>query len=516
MGHSALEYTDLPRRAQVLARRGWKVLRANWHLGVTAFGGPPVHFKILNDKFVKKSKWIDEQVYQELFSISQALSGPASTKMLYCINLIQDGFMAALFSFLIWSLPGALGMYALSVGVSNIDDTLPRPVYALLSGLNAATVGVIALAAVELAHKAITDKLTRIIVFGTGTAGLLYNALWYFPLLMVISGIATLVFDYRWLHRPVAALARFPDRLRRRRDPPSSVTPGGTTEIDAATTSSAQPNDVEMHTVRPRSEVRSELPVTEQEGNAPGTSSRSTAENEPRIIPREMRLDFSWKTGTIIITLFFLTFIVAMVVRSVLPDPGPPLLYRLFANMYLAGTIIFGGGPVVIPLLREYVVAEGWVSPRDFLIGLALIQAFPGPNFNFAVFCGSLTAINQGYSSAAGALIAWVGIFAPGMILVHGTMGIWSVARSQRWVKAILRGINAGAVGLIYTAVYRIWSVGYIDEGFQFGRSLGDDPWWLVVTAMSFVGGRWFGFNAPTAIILGAAMGLVRYGVVSA
>jgi len=184
--------------------------------------------------------------------------------------------------------------------------------------------------------------------------------------------------------------------------------------------------------------------------------------------------------------------------------------------MYLAGTIIFGGGPVVIPLLREYIVAEGWVSPRDFLIGLALIQAFPGPNFNFAVFLGSLTAIKNGYSSIAGALIAWVAIFSPGLILVHGTMGLWGAARNRRWVKALLRGINAGAVGLIYTAVYRIWQVGYIDEGFQFGRSLGDDPWWVVVVATSYVGGRWFKISAPAAIILGAVLGLLRYAVVNA
>jgi chromate transport protein ChrA len=161
-------------------------------------------------------------------------------------------------------------------------------------------------------------------------------------------------------------------------------------------------------------------------------------------------------------------------------------------------------------------VAEGWVSPRDFLIGLALIQAFPGPNFNFAVFLGSLTALNAGESSFVGALIAWVGIFSPGLILVHGTMGIWSAVRSRRSVKSVLRGVNAGAVGLMYTAVYRIFLVGYIDEGFQSGRSLGDDPWWVVITATSYVGGRYFGMNAPTAIVLGGALGLVRYGVVSA
>ncbi len=201
-----------------------------------------------------------------------------------------------------------------------------------------------------------------------------------------------------------------------------------------------------------------------------------------------------------------------MVLRGVLPDP--PLLYSLFANMYLAGTIIFGGGPVVIPLLREYVVAQGWVSPRDFLIGLAIVQAFPGPNFNFAVFLGSLTAINGGYSSVSGAFLAWLAIFSPGIILVHGTMGIWSVVRSEPWIKSALRGINAAAVGLIYTAVYRIWQVGYLDELSDTGHSLGDDPWWLVVASTSYVGGRYFKLNAPVAIVLGAAMGLARYGVV--
>ncbi|KAK3328089.1 chromate transporter-domain-containing protein [Cercophora scortea] len=520
MAIAASPGSDLSRKARVVAHRAWNVLRANWYLGFTSFGGPPVHFKIFNDKFVQKSKWIDEQLYQELFSISQALSGPASTKMLYCINLIQDGVLAAVFSFLVWSLPGAIGMFGLSIGVSNINETLPRPVYALLSGLNAATVGVIALAAVELSHKAITDKLTRILVFLGATAGMLYNALWYFPLLMFLAGIATLVFDYRWLHRPVAAANRAIVYLQWwKRSPPHPAQAQAAEDNTTPVPARSQPDDIELNTIAPAGQSnnqRSDLPLTEQDAKTPTSPRRSaTTETEPRIVPRELRLDISWQAGTAIIGCFFLSFIVIMVLRSSAVLPASPLLYRLFANMYLAGTIIFGGGPVVVPLLREYVVAEGWVSPRDFLIGLALIQAFPGPNFNFAVFLGSLTAIKFGYSAVAGALIAWVGIFFPGLIMVHGTLGIWGAARSRRWVKAVLRGVNAGAVGLIYTAVYRIWNVGYIDEGFEFGRSLGDDPWWVVVTATSFVGGRWFGFNAPVAILLGAVMGLVRYGVVS-
>ncbi|KAL2022382.1 hypothetical protein VTK56DRAFT_5449 [Thermocarpiscus australiensis] len=436
--------------------------------------------------------------------------------MLYCINLIRGGFMAALASFLIWSLPGAIGMYALSIGVSNINETLPGPVYALLSGLNAATVGVIALAAVELSQKAIADKLTRVIVFVAGAAGMLHNALWYFPVLMLVSGCATLIFDYRWIHRPLAKLTQAARRANSPWLARRSARPDPREQEQAPRTPSAsQSSNVE-------SVPRSDLPLTEDEVRQPSTSNASfpsTAETEPRVVPRELRFDMSWKTGTAIIAAFFLSFIVAMVLRRVLVCPEgsqPPLLYRLFSNMYLAGTIIFGGGPVVIPLLREYVVAEGWVSPRDFLIGLAIIQAFPGPNFNFAVFLGSLTALNSGHSSIAGALIAWAGIFSPGLILVHGTMGIWSAARNRRWVKSIMRGINAGAVGLTYTAVYRIFGVGYVDERSQSGRSLGDDPWWVVITATSYVGGRYFNINAPLAIVLGALLGLVRYRVVSA
>ncbi|OLN90317.1 putative transporter YwrB [Colletotrichum chlorophyti] len=509
------------------AARAADVFRYNWHLGLTAFGGPPVHFKIFHDRFVKRLKWIDEQMYQELFSICQALSGPASTKMMYCINLIQNGLFGAILAFFIWSLPGAMGMYGLSVGVSNIGSSLPRAVYALLSGLNAATVGIIALAAVELSDKAITDKLTRTLVFLSAAAGMMYNALWYFPVLMAAAGCAAVVHDYRWVHKPArrvvgvirALLGKKRDRspmqdeqgvelevnTRTMTDHGKDAEPVGTS---SATTAAFRPLSPEHRTTgTPRNE-QGQTPLQPE-----AEVCRSLADSEPRVVPKEFRLDFSWKSGTAIIAAFFVSFIAVMITRGVVTDL--PILYRLFSNLYLAGTIIFGGGPVVIPLLREYVVAEGWVSPRDFLIGLAIAQSFPGPNFNFAVFLGGLTAINAGRSSIGGALLAYLGIFTPGMVLVHGTMGVWGALRSRPWVKAAVRGVNAAAVGLIYTAVYRIWQVGYIDEGFQSGRSLGDDAWWVVVTATAFVGGRYYGIAAPFAILLGAVMGLVRYGVVS-
>lgn len=416
-------------------------------------------------------------------------------------------------------------MYGLSLGVSNIDENLPRVAYALLSGVNAATVGIIAQAAVQLSEKAITDKMTRMLVFLGAVAGLMYNALWYFPLLMVLAALATVVHDFRWLHRPVRWVRALPRRLRgsalQRQEGDVELSNLETRGEDAAErhvervtgTTHEDSSGSKGATLRPSKKIVTPLNQGDAGPSAPAEAGDPPSETDERTVPENRRLSMNWKLGLVTIAGFFLIFTAVMVLRGVLD--APPLLYRLFANMFLAGTIIFGGGPVVIPLLREYVVAEGWVSSRDFLIGLALIQAFPGPNFNFAVYLGGLTALNGGFDAAAGSVLGFVGIFLPGLVLVHGTMGIWSAIRGWRWVKSALRGINAAAVGLIYTAVYRLWQIGYIDEGYREGTSLAVVPWWVVVTATSYVGGMWFKVNAPVAIILGIIMGMIWYGVVS-
>ena len=371
-------------------------------------------------------------------------------------------------------------MYALSLGIQNIKTGLPDSVYALLSGLNAATVGIVLLAAVQLSQKAITDKLTRLLVFFGGVAGMLYTALWYFPVLMVAGGLATLLWDLRMPHiaaKPI--VQKFTQRRRRRRSPDEA------------------PQDIEL-------DLTNSTPPQAQH-----------TPPEPRTVPLSSTLPMSLATGLLLLTAFALTFTAIMITRGVLSPL--PLTFSLFANLYLAGTIIFGGGPVVIPLLREYIVTQGWVSPRDFLLGLALIQAFPGPNFNFAIYLGALTVANKTtLPSILGAIIGYVAIFLPGIWVQTSFLGVWGLLRGKRWFRFLLRGLHATAVGLVYTAVYRLWQIGLLDRGSEGGRPLGDDAWWVAVTATSFVGGRWFGMAAPVAIVLGAAMGLIWYGVVRA
>jgi chromate transport protein ChrA len=201
-----------------------------------------------------------------------------------------------------------------------------------------------------------------------------------------------------------------------------------------------------------------------------------------------------------------------MVLRGTLKLRTLP--FDLFANMYLAGTIIFGGGPVVIPLLREYVVQPGWVSPRDFLLGLAIIQALPGPNFNFGVYLGALTLAPTSTPSIAGAFLGGLGIFAPGIVLSVGVQSLWRVLRTKPMVLSMLRGINATAVGLVFTAVYRLWEIGYLTPESSSGKSLAAEPWWVVVAAVTYAETAWFGVSPAAAIVMGAVLGLGWFGAV--
>merc|ERR1711939_313452 len=114
-----------------------EMLKTNWYLGMTSFGGPAVHFQIFHRMFVDKLQWLDEQTYREMFALTQSLPGPASTKMIYAINIFRSGHLSGLLAFLMWSAPGGVGACAMAVGAARIKDPLPLPVYALLSGSTA-------------------------------------------------------------------------------------------------------------------------------------------------------------------------------------------------------------------------------------------------------------------------------------------------------------------------------------------------------------------------------------------
>ncbi|KAL1611292.1 hypothetical protein SLS59_000010 [Nothophoma quercina] len=430
--------------------------------------------------------------------------------------MIHAGLVSAIFAFLLWSLPGAIGMYGLSLGVQRMPDRLPPVVYAFLSGMNASTVGLIALAAVQLAQKAIKDRLTRILVILGACAGICYNALWYFPALIVIGGTITVLWD-TWLAQRVGkAKAKWESKRRRARNEV-----GDAEETNAA--EDIQPAQ-ELPVRRPEAVKRraqagssTDRIVPEVEESELGRahsqrSARADTTSPPAPVADVKTHNISVKVGVSLIVGFLASFLVVMIIRGTVENRG--LVFDLFSNMYLAGTIIFGGGPVAIPLLRSYVVDPGWVSPRDFLLGLAIIQAFPGPNFNFSVYLGALALTSTGTPTVLGGMLSFLGIFFPGLVLTVSVQSIWQAMRAKPWVLSLLRGINATAVGLVFTAVYRLWEIGYLTPESSDGTSLAREPWWVVVATLTYAETAWFGVPPAVAIVFGAVLGLGWYGAV--
>jgi len=129
----------------------------------------------------------------------------------------------------------------------------------------------------------------------------------------------------------------------------------------------------------------------------------------------------------------------------------------LFDAFYRSGALVFGGGHVVLPLLQAETVTPGWVSNEAFLAGYGLAQAVPGPLFTFAAYLGAV--MGPAPSGATGALIALVGVFLPGILLVYGMLPFWDTLRSRPMAQAAMRGANAAVVGILGAALYDpVWT----------------------------------------------------------
>jgi chromate transporter len=137
--------------------------------------------------------------------------------------------------------------------------------------------------------------------------------------------------------------------------------------------------------------------------------------------------------------------------------PAPAGAAALAAAFYRSGALVFGGGHVVLPLLRAAVVDPGWVSDSAFLAGYGAAQAVPGPLFTFAAYLGAVATVPPG--GVAGAALALVAIFAPGLLLMMAALVLWPRLRARSDARAAMAGVNAAVVGLLASALYNpVWT----------------------------------------------------------
>jgi chromate transporter len=170
----------------------------------------------------------------------------------------------------------------------------------------------------------------------------------------------------------------------------------------------------------------------------------------------------------------------------------------IFDRFYRAGSLVFGGGHVVLPLLEREVVAPGWLTPDQFLAGYGAAQALPGPLFTLSAYLGAV--MSQGPGGATGGTWALLAVFLPALLLVAGALPFWSVLRHQPAAQAALRGANATVVGVLLAALWHpVGTAGIVDLrtlvvalGVFIALLSGKIPTWAAVIAAAGAGAIWF------------------------
>ena len=357
---------SLPRR---LAEVGWAFLPLGW----IAFGGPQAHIALLQERFVARRRWLDEERFVELLGLGQGLPGPTSTQMVVAVGTVRAGPLGGLLALFLFLLPAATIMALAGLGMTRFLADGGRPAW--LDGVQPATVSLVAVAAWRLGVVVVNTRLTMGLMLLGAAVAILLRQPWAFPAVLALGGLVTTV-----------ALSR------QRND-------GGA-------------------------------------GAAPGDGGR----------PLD-NLGISPLVGALLLLLFFGLLGGLIGARLVWDVPGLAIL----ESFYRTGSLIFGGGQVVLPMLLTEVVDTGWVTEQQFLDGFALMLALPGPLFSFSAYLGAVAG------GIPGLLLAFVGLFLPGVLIIYAVLPFWERLRRYPWVRIALVGVNATAIGLVVGVVFLLW-----------------------------------------------------------
>ncbi|GMH93547.1 hypothetical protein TrVE_jg13395 [Triparma verrucosa] len=364
------------------------VLRKFWSLGFIAFGGPQAHIAILRDELVVKAEWIGEEQFTELFAIGQGLPGPTSTQLVVSCATSRAGPVGGVVALLMWNMPGLIVQTTCGVLVTSFIDPDDPPFY--LAGLAPAAIALLFKAAYGFSGQ--LDKL--------GCTMALVSCI----VSVIIAGDNVIDKGVcQWVYPLLLVLGSVFCLIDSKRE--NSF---GTTYTKAK----------------------------------PGWDSDSDLTFKRIGIPL-------W-VGAFIFLLWAAVLAGCLIIRAATTGEKGGYL-ALFETMFRVGSIIFGGGQVVLPMLYGEVVDTGWISSSTFYQGFALAQSLPGPLFNFSSFVGGA------YLGVGGALIAYLGLFGPGVILIFAMMPFWSKMRHIDWFKAVLVGLANTAIGFVFAACFLMY-----------------------------------------------------------
>ncbi|KAL7502887.1 hypothetical protein ACHAWX_000546 [Stephanocyclus meneghinianus] len=363
-----------------LSQRIQDTIKMYWTLGFVAFGGPTAHIAIFQDHLVRVHGWIAEDQYLELFALCQGLPGPTSTQLLIGTAATHGGMLGGSIAFLMWTLPGFVVCTVASLYLYNIIDASHPPIW--LVGVAPAAVALIFKAFYGFGKK--LDNLGVIIALCAACVSVLINNDAHIP-----GNSSQLVY-------------------------PLLLIGGGSLTLFDCYSS-----------------------------NPMGSYEQSSSTDSDEKAKADRKLAYKIGLGIYHGLIMFLLWFGILIGGTTLVQRGCTNVYlEIFEIFYRVGSLVFGGGVVIVPMLQNEVVPK-WMNDDQFFQGLALAQSLPGPFFNFAGFLGGT------YAGFWGAVVANIGLMGPGFILIFAMLPFWINVRRYAWFKAIIKGLNASAIGLI-------------------------------------------------------------------
>lgn len=325
-----------------------------FYLGCISFGGPTAHIGLFQQELIDKRKWMMPDQYAQLVAICQFLPGPSSSQVGMALGYSQQGYKGAFIAWLGFTMPAAIALCVIAVGVMNFDFT--NNMYMVVHALKIAAIAIVAHAILSMCQsicKSYRHYIVLLVIF----AG------------CIIFGSA--VAQWVWI-----ALAAFWGVVLFR-------------NIDL------------------------------------------------KLVPLDFKI--SERVGLSCLVLL----VTGWCVLSVLSSNYLIDISRIF---YQSGTLVFGGGHVVLPLLQQEIVGAGLVEEPLFTAGYGIVQAMPGPMFNFASYLGAVLVPEH---PIAGALLATTMIFIPAALVLFGCLPFLQRLMSITWFHGVMGGISAGVIGLL-------------------------------------------------------------------
>jgi len=344
----------------------WCIFLVFLKLGLTSFGGPVAHIGFFRDEFVVRRKWVKDTQFSELVSLCHFLPGPASSQLGLALGLQRGGLPGSFSAWAGFTLPSAVLMLFLGIGIFSFQNDLSHGV---IHGLKIVALVVVAHALIGMTRSLIPDLSRAIIAILSCLAVLFLTGTLFQPLVILGGGLCGVLF------------------LR-------------STHIEKSPS---------------------------------------------------LNIKVSFQVSRFCLIAFF----ILLLGLPLMADLFQISAVEIFDSFYRAGSLVFGGGHVVLPLLSTE--TAGTISEDVFLTGYAAAQSLPGPLFTFASYLGAV--MGTGDQAVLFSCVALIAIFAPAFLLIFGVLPVWDHVKENPVFAKALKGVNASVVGLLAATLYSpLWT----------------------------------------------------------